>query len=63
MDVSLWLSTIFRAGFSPDSIWGTPSFIIMRFPGKALSYHEQFITRPPETRHNLQFSAGVGFRF
>jgi hypothetical protein len=30
-------------------------------PGAFLS--RAIITRPPETRHNLQFSAGVGFRF
>jgi hypothetical protein len=29
--------------------------------GNSLS--RAIITRPPETRHNLQFSAGVGFRF
>ena len=22
-----------------------------------------FLSRPPETKHNFQFSAGVGFRF
>ncbi len=33
------------------------------FPGPGAFLSRAIIIRPPETRHNLQFSAGVGFRF
>jgi hypothetical protein len=33
------------------------------FPGPGAFLSRAIIIRPPETRHNLQFNAGVGFRF
>jgi hypothetical protein len=33
------------------------------FSGQGTFLSRAIITRPPETRHNLQFSAGVGFSF
>lgn len=33
------------------------------FPGPGAFLSRAIIVRPPETKHNLQFSAGVGFRF
>lgn len=33
------------------------------FPGPGAFLSRAIIVRPPETRHNLQFSAGVGVRF
>lgn len=33
------------------------------FPGPGAFLSRAIITRPPETKHNLQFSAGIGFRF
>ena len=33
------------------------------FAGEGFSVSNAIIRRPPETRHNIQFTAGVGFRF
>ena len=33
------------------------------FPGPGAFLSRAIIVRPPETKHSLQFSAGVGFRF
>ncbi|HVQ38388.1 MAG TPA: hypothetical protein VMS31_12690, partial [Pyrinomonadaceae bacterium] len=33
------------------------------FSGQGAFLSRAIIVRPPETKHNLQFSAGVGFRF
>jgi hypothetical protein len=33
------------------------------FPGPGTFLSHAIIVRPPETKHNLQFTAGVGFRF
>lgn len=33
------------------------------FPGQGAFLSQAIIVRPPQTKHNLQFTAGVGFRF